>query len=73
MLDYVVKFVRNTSVLNFDFIFQSSGSGNYFERLWWFRIFQYFEGNVQGTVPRHYEWPLPWPRRWSSKNPQRTS
>ncbi|KAB7502925.1 Phosphatidylcholine:ceramide cholinephosphotransferase 1 [Armadillidium nasatum] len=52
---------------------KDSGSNNFFERLWWYPLFQYFERNVQGVVPRHYEWPLPWPRRWSSKNPQRTS
>lgn len=51
----------------------NGSNNNFFERLWWYPMFQYFERNVQGVVPRHYEWPLPWPRRWSSKNPQRTS
>ncbi|XP_050687135.1 phosphatidylcholine:ceramide cholinephosphotransferase 2-like isoform X2 [Eriocheir sinensis] len=52
---------------------KESGPNNFFERLWWYPLFWRFERNVQGVVPRHYEWPLPWPRRWSSKNPQRTS
>lgn len=52
---------------------KESGPSNFFERLWWYPLFWRFERNVQGVVPRHYEWPLPWPRRWSSKNPQRTS
>ncbi|XP_066970890.1 phosphatidylcholine:ceramide cholinephosphotransferase 2-like isoform X3 [Macrobrachium rosenbergii] len=52
---------------------KENGPNNFFERLWWYPIFQKFEANVHGVVPRHYEWPLPWPRRWSSKNPQRTS
>lgn len=52
---------------------QENGASNFFERLWWYPLFRYFERNVQGVVPRHYEWPFPWPRRWSSKNPQRTS
>ncbi|KAK3888973.1 hypothetical protein Pcinc_007004 [Petrolisthes cinctipes] len=52
---------------------KESSPNNFFERLWWYPLFWRFECNVQGVVPRHYEWPLPWPRRWSSKNPQRTS
>jgi len=36
---------------------------NSLSRLWWFPVLRYFEGNVGGVVPRHYEWPLPWPRR----------
>ncbi|XP_047737044.1 phosphatidylcholine:ceramide cholinephosphotransferase 1 isoform X2 [Hyalella azteca] len=52
---------------------KESGPHNHLSRIWWFPIFQYFEGNVGGTVPRQYEWPLPWPRRWGAKLPQRTS
>ncbi|KAG7167892.1 Phosphatidylcholine:ceramide cholinephosphotransferase 2-like [Homarus americanus] len=52
---------------------KESGPNNFLERVWWYPLFWRFERNVQGVVPRHYEWPLPWPRRWSSKNPQRTS
>ncbi|XP_045582559.1 phosphatidylcholine:ceramide cholinephosphotransferase 2 isoform X4 [Procambarus clarkii] len=52
---------------------KEGGPNNFFERLWWYPLFARFERNVQGVVPRHYEWPLPWPRRWSSKSPQRTS
>uniref|UniRef100_A0A2P2HX28 Phosphatidylcholine:ceramide cholinephosphotransferase 2-like n=2 Tax=Hirondellea gigas TaxID=1518452 RepID=A0A2P2HX28_9CRUS len=52
---------------------KEAGQHNYFSRMWWFSLFRYFEGNVGGSVPRHYEWPLPWPRRWGAKLPQRTS
>ncbi|XP_060789276.1 phosphatidylcholine:ceramide cholinephosphotransferase 1 [Neoarius graeffei] len=33
---------------------------NAFSRVWWFRLFNYFERNVQGVVPRHYQMLLPW-------------
>jgi len=36
-------------------------------RVIWFRIFDYFECNVKGILPRQYGWPLPWPRHWASK------
>lgn len=52
---------------------KESGPQNYFGRLWWYNIFQYFECNIQGTIPRNYEWPLPWPRRWRAKKSERTS
>ena len=52
---------------------KEEGPHNYFSRMWWFKVFRYFEGNVGGSVPRQYEWPLPWPRRWAAKLPQRTS
>lgn len=44
---------------------KTSSPNNFLSRLWWFSIFQYFEGNVSGVVPRQYEWPLPWPRRFT--------
>ncbi|XP_034187824.1 phosphatidylcholine:ceramide cholinephosphotransferase 2 isoform X3 [Osmia lignaria lignaria] len=46
---------------------------NFLARLWWFPIFKYFEKNVGGTVPRQYDWPLPWPRRFLAKHPNRDS
>uniref|UniRef100_A0A0K8SX40 Sphingomyelin synthase-like domain-containing protein n=2 Tax=Lygus hesperus TaxID=30085 RepID=A0A0K8SX40_LYGHE len=46
---------------------------NCLSRLWWFKIFCYFEGNVGGPVPRQYNWPLPWPRRLLAKHPNRDS
>ncbi|CAL4144058.1 unnamed protein product [Meganyctiphanes norvegica] len=52
---------------------KESGPHNFFGRLWWYRMFLYFECNVQGTIPRNYEWPLPWPRRWRVKKSERTS
>lgn len=47
---------------------KKSGPNNYIGREWWFPIFQYFERNVGGPVPREYNWPLPWPRRCHSKS-----
>ncbi|XP_064457925.1 phosphatidylcholine:ceramide cholinephosphotransferase 2-like [Ornithodoros turicata] len=41
-----------------------SQNNNFLARVWWFPLFTYFEKNVGGVVPRQYEWPLPWPRRW---------
>ncbi|XP_037072867.1 phosphatidylcholine:ceramide cholinephosphotransferase 1-like isoform X2 [Pollicipes pollicipes] len=52
---------------------KESGPNNYLSRIWWFFIFRYFERNVSGPVPRHYEWPLPWPRCLQNKRPERTS
>lgn len=43
-------------------------SHNLLGREWWFWLFQYFESNIEGPVPIQYEWPLPWPRRFHSKN-----
>lgn len=59
--------------ITFPFQFQQRGPSNYLSRLWWYRIFLYFEGNVGGVVPRRYEWPLPWPRQFLSKYPDRDS
>ncbi|KAM4607542.1 phosphatidylcholine:ceramide cholinephosphotransferase 1 isoform 1-T3 [Polymixia lowei] len=33
---------------------------NPFSRVWWYRLFQYFEENVNGIVPRNYQLPLSW-------------
>lgn len=52
---------------------QQNGPSNYLSRLWWYCIFTYFERNVGGVVPRRYEWPLPWPRHFLSKYPDRNS
>ncbi|KAK3923766.1 Phosphatidylcholine:ceramide cholinephosphotransferase 1 [Frankliniella fusca] len=49
------------------------GSHNYLARAWWFPIFRYFEENVGVKVPRQHEWPLPWPRRFLHKPPNRNS
>ncbi|KAF7283024.1 hypothetical protein GWI33_001581 [Rhynchophorus ferrugineus] len=43
-------------------------SNNLLSRSWWFALFLYFEGNVGAPVPRQFDWPLPWPRRWHSKS-----
>ncbi|KAM9365336.1 phosphatidylcholine:ceramide cholinephosphotransferase 1-like isoform 1-T2 [Pholidichthys leucotaenia] len=31
---------------------------NPFSRVWWYRLFQYFEENVNGVVPRNYQLPF---------------
>ncbi|XP_055921718.1 phosphatidylcholine:ceramide cholinephosphotransferase 1-like isoform X2 [Eupeodes corollae] len=49
------------------------GANNYIGREWWYTYFKYFEKNVRGPVPRQYEWPLPWPRNFHSKLPNRES
>ncbi|XP_018567811.1 phosphatidylcholine:ceramide cholinephosphotransferase 2 isoform X1 [Anoplophora glabripennis] len=43
-------------------------SNNLLSREWWFGLFLYFEGNVGGPLPRQFNWPLPWPRRWHLKS-----
>lgn len=51
-----------------------SSSNNYLSRSWWFWLFKYFEGNVNGPIPLQYDWPLPWPRRFTAaKYPNRDS
>jgi len=42
----------------------SPSPAGYLSRVWWFPMFRYLEANVTGPLPRQYEWPLPWPRRW---------
>ncbi|CAF98609.1 unnamed protein product, partial [Tetraodon nigroviridis] len=37
---------------------KGTSQSNPFSRVWWYRLFQYFEENVNGTVPRNY-CPLP--------------
>ncbi|CAI6367726.1 unnamed protein product [Macrosiphum euphorbiae] len=36
-----------------------SSSNNYLSRSYWFWMFRYFEGNINGPIPRQYDWPLP--------------
>lgn len=55
------------------FYFQQHGPNNSLARLWWFPLFKYFEKNIGGPVPRQYDWPLPWPRRFLTKHPNRDS
>ncbi|XP_051173374.1 phosphatidylcholine:ceramide cholinephosphotransferase 2-like [Leptopilina boulardi] len=49
------------------------GPNNSLSRLWWFPLFKYFEKNIGGPVPRQYDWPLPWRRRFLTKHPNRDS
>lgn len=46
---------------------------NYLSNVWWFRIFQYFEGNVHGPVPRQYESPLKCFAKYTSRRSTRNS
>ncbi|XP_011341853.2 phosphatidylcholine:ceramide cholinephosphotransferase 2 isoform X4 [Ooceraea biroi] len=64
---YIYHTLANNSHL------KQHGPNNFLARLWWFPIFKYFEKNVGGTVPRQYDWPLPWPRRFLAKHPNRDS
>ncbi|XP_066593926.1 phosphatidylcholine:ceramide cholinephosphotransferase 2-like isoform X2 [Prorops nasuta] len=64
---YIYHTLANNSYL------KQYGPNNFLARLWWFPIFKYFEKNVGGTVPRQYDWPLPWPRRFLAKHPNRNS
>lgn len=41
-------------------VLKENSQGNLFARVWWFRMFQHFEHNVQGTVPKNYQLPLSW-------------
>ncbi|XP_025420930.1 phosphatidylcholine:ceramide cholinephosphotransferase 2-like isoform X2 [Sipha flava] len=43
-----------------------SSSNNYLARSWWFWLFKYFEGNINGPIPRQYDWPLPWPQHFTT-------
>lgn len=53
------------------FVFQplkESSQSNLFTRVWWYRLFLFFEENVNGTVPRSYQLPFslrvsPWSRK----------
>ncbi|KAF4523590.1 hypothetical protein B566_EDAN016233 [Ephemera danica] len=49
------------------------GPNNFLARVWWFPMFRYFEKNVNGVVPRQFEWPLSLPRRFFAKHPNRDS
>ncbi|KAK1793528.1 hypothetical protein P4O66_011432, partial [Electrophorus voltai] len=69
-VDVVVAYFLTTrffwwyhTMANQQFLKQSS-QGNLFSRVWWFRLFRYFEQNVQGIVPRNYQLPLPLPWRF---------
>ncbi|KAL0964455.1 hypothetical protein UPYG_G00324090 [Umbra pygmaea] len=42
---------------------KETSPSNPFSRVWWYRLFQYFEENVKGIVPRNYQ--LPWSMRLS--------
>ncbi|XP_027863256.1 phosphatidylcholine:ceramide cholinephosphotransferase 1 [Xiphophorus couchianus] len=37
---------------------KETSPSNLLSRVWWYKLFQYFEENVNGTVPRNYQLPL---------------
>ncbi|MBN3312227.1 SMS1 cholinephosphotransferase, partial [Atractosteus spatula] len=41
-------------------VLKETSQSNFFSRVWWYRLFQYFEQNVHGIVPRNYQWPFSW-------------
>jgi shingomyelin synthase len=69
-----IFWIYHTLCYNNALRFQSST--NYLSRVWWWRIFKYFESGhvlncpsgdksdsqVAQVVPRSFEWPLPWPK-----------
>jgi len=40
--------------------FQQKSVTNHLARLWWWRLAIWFEENVKGPVPAHFEFPNPW-------------
>ncbi|XP_006005654.1 phosphatidylcholine:ceramide cholinephosphotransferase 1 [Latimeria chalumnae] len=42
-------------------VLKEPSHSNFLSRVWWFRAFQYFEKNIQGIVPRSYQWSFSWP------------
>ncbi|KAG8134477.1 hypothetical protein E2320_007585 [Naja naja] len=38
-----------------------SSQTNFLSRAWWYPIFNFFEKNVQGSVPCSFSWPITWP------------
>lgn len=44
---------------------KETSQSNPFSRVWWYRLFQYFEENVNGTVPRNYQLPSWRAFQWS--------
>ncbi|XP_068183083.1 phosphatidylcholine:ceramide cholinephosphotransferase 1 [Antennarius striatus] len=39
-------------------LLKETSQSNPFSRVWWYRLFQYFEENVNGWVPRNYQLPF---------------
>lgn len=57
-----------------DIVFlQNTTANNLLSRALWFGVFRFFEANVGGPLPRLHDWPLPWPRRFLVKHPNRDS
>lgn len=61
------RYLRSTLNLHVIYLllclFQSlkeTSQSNPFSRVWWYRLFQFFEENVSGMVPRNYQLPLSW-------------
>ncbi|XP_064173810.1 phosphatidylcholine:ceramide cholinephosphotransferase 1-like [Anguilla rostrata] len=41
-------------------VLKETSQTNPVSRVWWYRLFQYFEENVQGVVPRNFQLPFSW-------------
>ncbi|XP_019947772.1 phosphatidylcholine:ceramide cholinephosphotransferase 1 [Paralichthys olivaceus] len=39
---------------------KETSQSNAFSRVWWYRLFQYFEENVNGTLPCNFQLPFSW-------------
>lgn len=44
---------------------KGTSQSNPFSKVWWYRLFQYFEENVRGTIPRNYQLPVLRSQQWS--------
>lgn len=47
------------TMANHQVLKDSDNSDNYLQKVWWWYIFTYFEGQVPVKLPRQYGWPLP--------------
>lgn len=47
------------TLCNHEVLKSPENSDNYLNRIWWWYIFNYFEGQVPPRLPREYGWPIP--------------
>jgi shingomyelin synthase len=47
------------TLANHEVLKSADNSENYLNKIWWWYIFNYFEGRVPASLPREYGWPIP--------------
>merc|ERR1719219_919495 len=47
------------TLANHEVLKSAENSENYLNKIWWWYIFNYFEGRVPHRLPREYGWPIP--------------